>query len=252
MAQRMVKCELCDENKDGTWFCKNCHQSLCDKCKKSHQRANVSKHHDIISRNDMFETQGEKARPVDEYCKEHTKEIYILYCKKCNVLICRKCLTEKHSKHDVTEIENVFNENRRKAEKLVRELSGEEAHSDSDGKSNERERLRKRIQEKAAKLKDDVDNAKEEMLSELDDIFGELTKNQSVKEEALKKLNISLQSNRSSELLDAVGFSLSLKSSIAEDERDSSEIQYLPGQYSLSDVQHLLGTISTVCRLLKM
>ncbi|KAK3100654.1 hypothetical protein FSP39_023137 [Pinctada imbricata] len=79
-------CDLCEDEEEVNWFCKNCNQNLCDRCKKIHPKIVSFKDHQLIS-----------------LCQDHN-EPFSFYCRQCDNSICSKCLSLIHKEHDLIEI----------------------------------------------------------------------------------------------------------------------------------------------------
>ncbi|KAK3104968.1 hypothetical protein FSP39_014270 [Pinctada imbricata] len=89
-------CDLCEDDEYVNWFCKDCNQNLCDRCKMTHLRSNVSKSHVVLSISEGF-VMGK--RNLSNFCREHD-ELFTFFCRTCDKNICAKCLSTKHKKHD--------------------------------------------------------------------------------------------------------------------------------------------------------
>ena len=110
-----VPCDLCEEEEDVNWFCKDCGQKLCDRCKKTHLRSNNSRNHIVLS---IFEALHVIKQNVDSMCEIHT-EPFSFHCRTCTTNICSKCLTQNHKKHDFVDMSEANAEIQKKLNDLL-------------------------------------------------------------------------------------------------------------------------------------
>ncbi|KAK3104449.1 hypothetical protein FSP39_002291 [Pinctada imbricata] len=113
----MMHCDLCEDNEIANWFCKDCDQSLCDKCKRSHLRINVSKSHNVLLIDEGFEM---GKRNISILCLERYK-LFAFFCRTCQVNICSKCLSMKHKIHDFVGIHELQLEVKKQLEDIIKE-----------------------------------------------------------------------------------------------------------------------------------
>ena len=84
----------------------------CPECRKRHKAGNKER---IFPQNKYILTNVRRKKEEDEQakarniCDEHVKELS-LYCKKCEISICQKCLSRHHRGHDVMELEDAERE----------------------------------------------------------------------------------------------------------------------------------------------
>ena len=84
-------CECYDINHKSVYYCKNCFNIICEKCRIIHQEKN--NHKSIIDIN-----------TIDDNCFIHNEKI-ILYCKNCEESIYNKCIkSQGHKGHEINEI----------------------------------------------------------------------------------------------------------------------------------------------------
>ncbi|XP_052093691.1 E3 ubiquitin-protein ligase TRIM71-like [Mytilus californianus] len=94
MAQTsVIKCNLCDVN-TALYFCRECASALCSQCRTTHDKLPSLKNHSVTDAKGIDRTAFTSATQ----CKIH-KQQYILYCKKCEILICSKCVSGDHNGH---------------------------------------------------------------------------------------------------------------------------------------------------------
>ncbi|VDI46948.1 Hypothetical predicted protein [Mytilus galloprovincialis] len=111
----ITKCSTCSTN-EGSSFCYECNQALCEACKNIHDKFKSTKNHKVtdIKKVDrlVFKTEIE--------CTNH-KEIYTIFCTKCRCLVCTSCLTSDHKGHEFAAVDEVVDEARKETSKLLNE-----------------------------------------------------------------------------------------------------------------------------------
>ncbi|OWF48691.1 uncharacterized protein LOC110452761 [Mizuhopecten yessoensis] len=90
-------CALCDSEDGVRWYCNDCQENLCDRCKETHTRGRKTKNDDVVSIG-KANRQGDK--PVPEVCKLHPGKLCDMFCSDCNELICSICLSKNHKQHN--------------------------------------------------------------------------------------------------------------------------------------------------------
>ncbi|XP_048763420.2 uncharacterized protein LOC125671636 [Ostrea edulis] len=102
-AQDLLPCTLCSNNVE--LVCKSCGVDLCGNCAGPHMLSEPEKKHDIIKYDQKYLT---TPRPL---CPNHTDQICDLFCQKCDVPVCAKCIANKsHFNHSMVEISDVYDE----------------------------------------------------------------------------------------------------------------------------------------------
>lgn len=96
-------CALCDNIEDVRWFCNDCQENLCEKCKNVHQRGKKTRNDRIVP---IKEASKGDAKTT-EVCKIHPGKSCDLYCSTCNVVMCSMCFTQKHNTHAFKHVEEV-------------------------------------------------------------------------------------------------------------------------------------------------
>ncbi|KAK3098407.1 hypothetical protein FSP39_019209 [Pinctada imbricata] len=109
-------CDLCEDEENVNWFCKDCDQKLCDRCKKTHLRTATCKHHRLVP---ILEGVPIQKANVSYLCEEHNKQ-FLFFCRTCNEIICPVCLSMFHRKHNVTDFRNLQSELQRKLESAIK------------------------------------------------------------------------------------------------------------------------------------
>ena len=105
--QRVVTCDVCGGVDSVKWYCKNCPGSLCCSCKATHKTTAISSKRSVVPRTQtVVRTHGPVK--IAEQCHRHVGKDVVIYCMKCKVPCCAKCLAEKHQRHDVCPIEEAY------------------------------------------------------------------------------------------------------------------------------------------------
>ena len=103
-------CELCEEDTRIKWRCVECNMSLCDKCKKLHQKVQISVPHEIVDIKTSLHDVQPKVIVDNIPCHEHKAKMTCLFCRTCDHLVCPDCVSFTHKKHNFEPIEKVLPE----------------------------------------------------------------------------------------------------------------------------------------------
>ena len=117
-------CDLCEENEDVNSYCKECHQYVCDRCKRLHARNPYLRNHTLVSY-----TEGYKIhRDHNALCPDHN-EMFSVFCRTCNRHICTKCLTsENHKSHKFSDINDYADEVTSRIKQKMAEIAARNGH----------------------------------------------------------------------------------------------------------------------------
>ncbi|KAK3083785.1 hypothetical protein FSP39_003205 [Pinctada imbricata] len=88
--QRSVLCNVCVDEVPGEYFCIECKQTLCPRCEENHKRVAATRNHNITLA-----------------CTDHGDQASF-HCEKCNIPVCSKCVTGKHKGHDMTDLDDIL------------------------------------------------------------------------------------------------------------------------------------------------
>jgi len=100
-----VVCEICEEN-EANEHCKNCSQSYCANCRKSHLKMKISSHHQFISLDEGMKLGGGSVSRVTR-CEKHPQYEINSYCRTDKQAICAECAIDHHKGHEVERLVNV-------------------------------------------------------------------------------------------------------------------------------------------------
>ena len=108
-----------DEN-PAVVHCLDCQCYLCEECLNLHKRVKATKNHKVVSMEEI----KEDVRKLEQkrYCTEHEGEELKLYCRTCQMVICRDCTIVTHKQHDYTFIKDVQEELGQEMTQLVEEV----------------------------------------------------------------------------------------------------------------------------------
>ncbi|XP_053396219.1 E3 ubiquitin-protein ligase TRIM71-like [Mercenaria mercenaria] len=98
-------CDLADLRLPACGFCIDCEEHMCESCFNHHQRSKPSRHHKLLDKVNMPQTQqvpSKSAQPrQDDHlttpCPQHKKETIKFYCHDHEELLCSVCVTLEHS-----------------------------------------------------------------------------------------------------------------------------------------------------------
>lgn len=135
--KHMCACGEGEEAQEGTSFCKDCAEWLCEECVQAHRRVRLTRDHTIKSGEEALETETVLNTVNElglEICKRHPGEKSQFFCEACEMLTCRDCQLLEHKDHKYSFL-NVASESyrgrlvdhleqlKRNKEKLVKLLS---------------------------------------------------------------------------------------------------------------------------------
>lgn len=101
-AQDVIRCDVCSDNEreksPAEVHCNTCHIYICSPCVASHMTWNKSKKHDIV----LFDVDDTEI--ILPSCSSHPQLKCDLFCKRCSIPICLKCLLSDHNSHSVADL----------------------------------------------------------------------------------------------------------------------------------------------------
>ena len=211
MEKNKLKCSLeSHKENDAISFCYNCKIYMCNKCEKLHSEL-FSNH---------FSIKIEKDKNIYDLftglCTEENHSIELKYfCKTHNKLCCAECITKfkgkNHGQHTdctICSIEDIQNEKMNKLNeniKILEEVSLNLQESIKEIKiiyeknEKKKEELKLEIQKIFTKIRNAINDREDELLSEVDKVFGELFLNETIIQDIEKlpnKIKISLDKGK--------------------------------------------------------
>ncbi|OWF46343.1 Transcription intermediary factor 1-alpha [Mizuhopecten yessoensis] len=166
-------CALCDSPDNVNWYCNDCQEALCDRCKETHTRGKKSRNDDIVAIG-KANRQGDK--PVPEVCKLHPGKLCDLYCSDCNELLCGMCVSKSHKLHNWKPIEEEFPTKKQQLKRHITTISSKIQHVKNETSKRHRaneafkqniDTMRKEVDSQRTKLKAEVDSLVDAALVEL-------------------------------------------------------------------------------------
>ncbi|XP_033747552.1 uncharacterized protein LOC117332667 [Pecten maximus] len=172
-------CAWCDSVQDVNWYCNDCQEALCDKCKETHQRARRTRNDEVVPIK-QANKQAEVVPP--EVCKKHPGKTCDLFCTECNVAICSMCFTQKHKQHAFKHFEDEINTQKHymreqletlkfKLDQFNEKLSNRRKESTAFKESVNI--ICKDVKERGTKLKAEIDSIVDNVLAELSSLVAE-------------------------------------------------------------------------------
>ena len=175
----------CSSNKhkdiDAISYCMNCKLYLCNKCQKMHSEF-YENHNLTILDKDLSHCF------INECTKEnHNKTKLEFFCKDHNILCCAYCVNKinefgfgEHYNCDFTHIKDIKEEKKNKLKEnidLLKELSKNintiinELKTINENTTNDKEELKKKIQETFTKIRTILNEKEDKLLSKVDEIY---------------------------------------------------------------------------------
>ncbi|XP_078329840.1 uncharacterized protein LOC111111650 isoform X1 [Crassostrea virginica] len=103
--QHYLVCGNQDCQRNGQFYCNDCHQPMCEQCKDEHRESPDTKHHDIV-----LYRQRKHRLPIEK-CKLHPTKNVDIFCRECKSPLCLKCfLGKEHKGHEFDDLEEIYAE----------------------------------------------------------------------------------------------------------------------------------------------
>ncbi|XP_033729922.1 tripartite motif-containing protein 45-like [Pecten maximus] len=172
-------CAWCDSEHDVNWYCNDCQEALCDKCKETHQRARRTRNDEVVPIK-QANKQGEAVLP--EVCKVHPGKTCDLFCTECNVAICLMCFTSNHKQHAFKHFEYEINTQKHYMREQLETLKYKlvqfneklsNRQKDSTTFKESVDIICKDVKEQGTKLKAEIDSIVDNVLAELSSLVAE-------------------------------------------------------------------------------
>ena len=216
--ERVAKCDSCDDGNTAEAFCKTCNLHLCEMCLGSHRRERRYKTHTVVPLGDLSASSSD-SQIVTHYtwkCDRHggvegsSEQLteVVLYCKKCDEMICRECsIVEPHGNHEKFEAKKIIDDPECKPRIREREQKVAQVERKFTGFIAEMKDLQKQLkmhQEEAkmqidARLKaihKELEREKDELLKKVDRILNSKNKRLADQVSELEKIEKTLKDSR--------------------------------------------------------
>ncbi|XP_022341639.1 uncharacterized protein LOC111135664 [Crassostrea virginica] len=103
--QHYLVCGTEDCQKNGQFYCNDCHRPLCEQCRDDHLKSPKTKTHEIV----LYRYRKQQL-PVEK-CELHPTRNIDMLCKECQIPLCSKCSTrEEHQGHKFDDLEEIYAE----------------------------------------------------------------------------------------------------------------------------------------------
>ncbi|KAK6192545.1 hypothetical protein SNE40_003994 [Patella caerulea] len=115
-------CNICDNDIQSEFRCKDCDKFLCGSCKTSHDLFVSGLNHYVIS---LDEDDTDDVKPMRHVICQHHQKKYAVYCSDCSKVICSKCSKKEHKHHtiiDNDDFDQVIDAAKASLEKLKKDI----------------------------------------------------------------------------------------------------------------------------------
>ncbi|XP_022343920.2 uncharacterized protein LOC111136997 [Crassostrea virginica] len=102
--QHYLVCGTEDCQKNGQFYCNDCHRPLCEQCRDEHLKSPKTKTHDTV----LYRHRKQQL-PVEK-CELHPTRNKELFCRECNIPLCSKCSIKEHKSHEFEDLEEIYAE----------------------------------------------------------------------------------------------------------------------------------------------
>ena len=128
-----LQCGECIESEPVVAYCVHCKSNLCQFCCENHKRSKRFLSHSIAS---LINEKSNKNVTIEPkamalMCKEHDLEL-LLFCKTCEQLVCKHCVTKGHHGHDYANARMKVCKCQIELEKVTTSAAAEEAQNTAD------------------------------------------------------------------------------------------------------------------------
>ncbi|OWF51214.1 uncharacterized protein LOC110449478 [Mizuhopecten yessoensis] len=93
-------CEMCESEEEVKWYCIDCQERLCEKCRAHHLKNKKLQNDNIVSIRDARENVEVINQNDHNTCVRHGDKQLDFFCETCDDTICQDCLSENHRSHE--------------------------------------------------------------------------------------------------------------------------------------------------------
>ena len=114
-----------DEENEATHYCLDCQEYYCEICAKAHQKAKISKNHQLVSIREMKNQSQINVISKSNsqlYCQIHQQKEVELFCEDCEEPICLLCVS-KHPSHKILVISDIFENEKQSLIDLINKVT---------------------------------------------------------------------------------------------------------------------------------
>ncbi|XP_069107746.1 uncharacterized protein [Argopecten irradians] len=95
----MLNCDGCESEEDINWYCVDCREKLCDRCKAYHLKNTKLQNDNIVPIGDARVHVEVINQNEHDTCARHGGKSLDFYCETCEEPLCQDCLSENHRLH---------------------------------------------------------------------------------------------------------------------------------------------------------
>ncbi|XP_021366702.1 uncharacterized protein LOC110459009 [Mizuhopecten yessoensis] len=158
-------CAWCESIQEVNWFCNDCQEALCDKCKDGHQRGKKTRNDDVVP---IREANKQDQVVLPEVCKIHRGKTCDLYCSDCDIVMCTMCFTEKHKQHTFKNIKEEIDSQKHYMQDQLKILKSKLDHFDDN--LSKRHEVSKSFIENVAVIRHQVLTQRQKLKAQVDSI----------------------------------------------------------------------------------
>ena len=242
-------CDVCSDSSKQTdmpsavMYCIDCSQQLCENCRQSHEKMELTKSHQLIDLKDKVNI--DKLARNNTQCDIHKNKPIEMFCFDCKSSNCVICQLESHQGHKCSSVDKVGEDLRIQLDTVVVALSKlldfskkeTEKLDEKDRKLSEKcLKLRQDIVEQTARIKDTVDQHAAKLMSEIDSIRLEKKKHIEIEKEEASKLSETLEGCKKNAFeMRSSGSALDICRTFHDMQAQAEELKKKEAHFSASD-----------------
>jgi hypothetical protein len=119
---KKIVCDNCESEDPAQSRCNECGIFLCQYCTEFHKRSRPTKHHELVTMEQLRSNAGPQNIAEKMRCPKHKEEVIKLFCKTCQTTICRDCTIVDHQGHKYGFVEEVAVEEKRHLQSNLSEV----------------------------------------------------------------------------------------------------------------------------------
>ena len=119
---KKILCDNCASEDAVQNRCNECAIFLCQYCTEFHKRSLSTREHKVFTIEELKSTIGAQNVARKVRCSKHKEEVIKLFCKTCEITICRDCTIVDHQGHKYGFVEDVAVEEKQKIQNNLSEV----------------------------------------------------------------------------------------------------------------------------------
>ena len=119
---KKILCDNCQSEDAAENRCNECAIFLCQYCTEFHKRSLSTREHKVFTIEELKSTIGAQNVARKVRCSKHKEEVIKLFCKTCEITICRDCTIVDHQGHKYGFVEDVAEEEKQKIQNNLNEV----------------------------------------------------------------------------------------------------------------------------------